>query len=223
MIESPFRARVHERAARAGLHVDAAVEEVLDGYVRLLAKWNGTINLTALSLDPPSDEAIDRLIIEPLAAAHYIQDALRDVPLPVWFDFGSGGGSPAVPLKIVLPGTRLSMIESRSRKAAFLSEVVRALGLSETLVVTSRFEELQGTEGTVDLITVRAVRNDESLAGAASRLLRDHGILALFGPAARNASSLELVRTVQLLPDDETSQLNLSGRVPRGTKPLTAI
>jgi len=145
------------------------------------------------------------------------------VPLPVWFDFGSGGGSPAVPLKIVLPATRLSMIESRSRKAAFLSEVVRALGLSETLVVTSRFEGLQGAEGTVDLITVRAVRSDESLAGTASRLLRDHGILALFGTATAKASSLELVRTVQLLPDDETSQLNLSGRVPRGTKPLTAI
>ena len=95
--------------------------------------------------------------------------------------------------------------------------------MSETLVVTSRFEGLQGAEGTVDLITVRAVRSDESLAGTASRLLRDHGILALFGTATAKASSLELVRTVQLLPDDETSQLNLSGRVPRGTKPLTAI
>ena len=223
MIETAFRARLQERAARAGLHLDSAVEEALDAYVRLLAKWNRTINLTALPLDPPSDDAIDRLIIEPMAAAHYIQDALRDVPLPVWFDVGAGGGSPAVPLKILLPGTRLSMIESRSRKAAFLSEVVRALRLSETLVVTSRFEELQGAEGTVDLITVRAVRNDESLAGTASRLLRDHGIVALFGRATRKESSLELVRTVQLLPGDETSQLNISGRVPRGTKPLTAI
>jgi len=223
VIGSAFRARVKERAARAGLHVDAAVEETLDAYVRLLAKWNGTINLTALPLDPPSDDAIDRLIVEPLAAAHYIRDALRDVPLPVWFDFGSGGGSPAVPLKIVLPGTRLSLIESRSRKAAFLSEAVRSLDLSETLVVNSRFEELQGAEGTVDLITVRAVRSDESLAGTASRLLRDEGILALFGPAPRKASSLELVRTVQLLPNDETSQLSLSSRVPRGTKPLTPI
>lgn len=223
MIERAFRARLQDRAARAGLHLDAAVEEALDAYVRLLAKWNRTINLTALPLDPPSDDAIDRLIVEPLAAAHYIQDALRDVPLPVWFDLGSGGGSPAVPLKILLPGTRLSMIESRSRKAAFLSEAVRTLGLSATLVVASRFEELKEAEGTVDLITVRAVRGDASLAGTASRLLRDHGILALFGPAPREASSLELVRTVQLLPDDWMSQLNIVGRVPRGTKPLTAI
>ena len=71
----------------------------LDAYYRLLARWNRTINLTALSLDPLADEALDRLFIEPLAAAPYIREALDVTPLSVWFDLGSGGGSPAIPLK----------------------------------------------------------------------------------------------------------------------------
>src|SRR5204862_31357 len=84
-----FRARLAERAGRANATVSEAMIDALDAYYRLLARWNGTINLTALSLDPLTDEALDRLFIEPMAAAPYIREALDVTPLSVWFDLGS--------------------------------------------------------------------------------------------------------------------------------------
>ena len=223
MTRAVFPERLRARADRAQIEIADVVADALDAYFRLLAKWNGTINLTALPLEPPTDDALDRLFIEPLAAAHYIKNALTHVPLPVWFDLGSGGGSPAVPLKIVQPQMRLSMVESRSRKAAFLSEVARTLGLSDTNVVNSRFEELTFPDATVDLITVRAVRGDALLTESALRLLNDKGVLAVFGVPPRANGEWDAIRTVQLLPDAESSQLSVICRVPRGTKPLTAI
>ena len=217
MTKEGFRSRLLERAARAQIASTDATIDSLHAYFRLLARWNRTINLTAFPLDPLTDEAVDRLFIEPLAAARYIQRALHNAWRPVWFDLGSGGGSPAIPLKIVEPHQRLSMIESRSRKAAFLSEVVRGLELKDTDVVNSRFEELTVRDGTVDLVTVRAVRSDASLVATASRLLNDNGVLAIFGSALDSADEWESLDTVQLLSWLESSQLSIHRRVPRGT------
>ena len=89
--------------------------EPLEAYFQLLTQWNAKINLTALPLDPPTDETFDRLLVEPLAASKQIPTHTPSV----WFDLGSGGGSPAIPLKIARPALRLTMIESKERKSAF--------------------------------------------------------------------------------------------------------
>jgi 16S rRNA (guanine527-N7)-methyltransferase len=218
-----FRDRVTARARRADAAISEAEIDALDTYFRLLARWNRTINLTALPLEPPTDEALDRLLIEPVVAAHYIREAFDSTPLSVWFDLGSGGGSPAIPLKIAIPQLRLTMVEGRARKAAFLSEAVRALNLGSAAVIAARFEDLDAPQHSADLVTVRAVRADESLDEAASMLLAVTGVFALFGPQTPQGESWEVIRTVQLLPWAEPSKLSLSRRVPRGTKRLTSI
>jgi 16S rRNA (guanine527-N7)-methyltransferase len=156
--------------------------EPLEAYFRLLAQWNAKINLTALPLDPPTDETFDRLLVEPLGASRQIPTHTSSV----WFDLGSGGGSPAIPLKIARPELRLTMIESKERKGAFLREAVRTLGLTHTMVQTERFEDVASNPeyaGTGDLVTVRAVRADADLFATAGRLLKNDGRLLLFRPA----------------------------------------
>jgi 16S rRNA (guanine527-N7)-methyltransferase len=153
----------------------------LEAYFRLLAQWNAKINLTALPLDPPTDETFDRLLVEPLAASKQFPD----IPV-VWFDLGSGGGSPAIPLKIARPALRLTMIESKERKSAFLREAVRVMGLAHTDVATGRFEEASSKPefaGKGNLVTVRAVRTDQLLFETAQKLLSITGQLLLFRPA----------------------------------------
>lgn len=153
----------------------------LEAYFRLLAQWNARINLTSLPLNEPSDEAFDRLLIEPLAAARHIPDASK-----AWYDLGSGGGSPAIPLKIARPALKLTMIESKERKAAFLREAIRTVGLTETTVLNERFEEIAATPGNAavaDLVTVRAVKADSELFTTAGLLLNVSGRLLLFRPA----------------------------------------
>jgi 16S rRNA (guanine527-N7)-methyltransferase len=153
----------------------------LEAYFRLLAQWNAKINLTSLPVNEPSDEAFDRLLVEPLAAARQVPDASK-----VWYDLGSGGGSPAIPLKIARPALKLTMIESKERKAAFLREAIRTVGLTGTTVLNERFQEMAetpGNAGVADLVTVRAVKADSELFTTAGLLLNTGGRLLLFRPA----------------------------------------
>jgi 16S rRNA (guanine527-N7)-methyltransferase len=156
--------------------------EPLESYFRLLAQWNAKINLTALPLDSPTDETFDRLFVEPLAASKQVPTHASSV----WFDLGSGGGSPAIPLKIARPGLRLTMIESKERKSAFLREAIRTLLLTDAVVANERFEDVAAKAeyaGQGDIVTVRAVKADSALFETAGRLLRDTGRLLLFRPA----------------------------------------
>jgi 16S rRNA (guanine527-N7)-methyltransferase len=177
-----FRDRLARRTRRAKAPIALNMLDSLEAYFRLLALWNAKINLTALPLDIPTDETFDRLLVEPLAAAKQVPTHTPSV----WFDLGSGGGSPAIPLKIARPALRLTMIESKERKSAFLREAVRALGLTDASVETERFEataEKLALSGTADIVTVRAVKADAELFETAGRMLKDGGRLLLFRPA----------------------------------------
>jgi len=181
--------------------------EPLETYYRLLARWNEKINLTALPLRTPTDATFDRLLIEPIAAARYVPASGV-----VWFDLGSGGGSPAIPLKLVRPGARLTMVEARARKAAFLREAARLLSLRETVVENVRFEALgtgndrQATES-ADLVTVRAVKVDGILIEAAAKLLAPGGRLLLFARQPGDISALRAFsceQTAKLTPAESS-------------------
>lgn len=214
MTGGEFRERLLARAERVGVAIPTGALDALESYFFLLKRWNPKVKLTALPLDAPRDETFDRLFVEPLAAADHIKPvATSESDVPVWFDLGSGGGSPAIPLKIVRPSWALTMVEARERKAAFLREAARALGLGDTDVANVRIEDLGDSARGVDLLTVRAVRVDEQLAGAMSALLGPGGLLASFGSAEGHVPSFFTVRTVQL---NQATVLTLS-RVPRGT------
>ena len=174
--------RLHRRAARA--HVDVS-EPLLDGllsYVELLRRWNARVNLTGLDAgDAGLDRLLDRLIVEPLAAARHVAQ-----PAPRIIDIGSGGGSPAIPLRLALGGGSLLMVEARARKAAFLREAVRRLGVASATVEARRFEELASRpplQGKFDLLTLRAVRVDAAVLRSLQTFLADSGELFLFASA----------------------------------------
>jgi 16S rRNA (guanine527-N7)-methyltransferase len=183
---APFRDCLELRLRDAGLTstLQASEFERLERYYQLLSRWNRRINLTSLSLLDFPAATLDRLLVEPLVAA----SSLEDLPVS-WFDLGSGGGSPAIPLKVVRPAVRLTMVESTSKKAAFLREAVHVVGLSEALVLDARVEALAQRvgAGTVDVVTVRAVKIDEDLIAAVTHLLKIGGRLLLFGSDAEPA------------------------------------
>jgi 16S rRNA (guanine527-N7)-methyltransferase len=200
-----FRDHLARRSRRAKAPLTIAMLDPLEAYFRLLSHWNSTINLTALPLDAPTDETFDRLLVEPLAASRRVPD----VPAR-WFDLGSGGGSPAIPLKIARPKLELMMIESRERKSAFLREAIRALRLPDTTVANARFEDLALDPAYCargDQVTVRAVKADAALFETASMLLRRGGRLLLFRPsheASADPTGFRRQETVQLTDEPST-------------------
>jgi 16S rRNA (guanine527-N7)-methyltransferase len=216
-----FRDRLARRARRAKAHLTLEMLDPLEAYFRLLAQWNAKINLTALPLDAPTDETFDRLLVEPLAASRHLDQLatrFKPGPPPVWIDLGSGGGSPAIPLKIARPTLQLTMIESKERKSAFLREAIRILAIPATTVVTGRFEDVSNEPGwraAVDVVTVRAVRADEVLFETAGSLLKDGARLVMFRPAHTPTTpprGFAADRTVQLL-DNPPSYLSMFRRV----------
>ena len=180
MSPDPFIELLAARAKAAGLIISDDSFDQLAAYFRLLSQWNNAINLTSLPLAPPTDQTLDRLLIEPISAARLAGDFSGE-----WVDVGSGGGSPAIPFRIVQPRARLTMVESRERKAAFLSDAVRTLQLRAAAVLNNRLEDvaLEAIPQSVDLVTVRGVRCDASLFASIHRLLRPTGRLFLFQSA----------------------------------------
>jgi 16S rRNA (guanine527-N7)-methyltransferase len=159
--------------------MDPRLAAQLESYYGLLAKWNAKVNLTAFRLTPGGDDsALDRLLIEPLVAARHLPDGASSV-----LDAGSGGGSPAIPLKLAVPHLSLRMVEAKTRKSVFLREAVRALNLSRTEVETARFEELLARPDiheSVDIVTVRAVRLEPRVLQTLQAFLKPAGHVLLF-------------------------------------------
>lgn len=182
MAQRDFPTRVRRRAARAGVVVPDALLLRLDVYFTLLSRWNEKINLTALT---DLDEAVDRLILEPLVAARHVAPAAR-----VLMDVGSGGGSPAVPLALALPRLTVTMVESKVRKSAFLREVIRQLDL-DAQVETARVEELlprAELHEAADVLSIRAVRVEGRMLHTLQAFLAPGGQLLLFrGPSGPDA------------------------------------
>jgi len=185
MASREFRERLKRRAKVAGLTLAPDLVEKLEIYYQLLTKWNAKINLTAFRLVAEGDEgAIDRLLIEPVAAARYVPENARTL-----LDAGSGGGSPAIPLKLACSNLHLRMVEVKTRKAVFLREAVRALGLPDAVVETARFEELlprSELHEALDLVSIRAVRIETRTLLTLQAFLRPGGKLLLFRGAGKN-------------------------------------
>jgi 16S rRNA (guanine527-N7)-methyltransferase len=219
-----FRTRLSRRASKAGVFIPDDLALPLTTYYELLSRWNRKINLTAL--DNP-DEAIDRLLLEPVMAARHIT-----TPSPKLMDVGSGGGSPAIPLALAAAASSLVMVEVKARKSAFLREAIRHLELAGASVETSRFEELLARpelHERFDALSLRAVRVEVKVMLTLQAFVKPGGLILMFrGPSGPKAPDvvppLEWVATHPLV-DSLQSRLTVLRKqsvggpphVPRGT------
>ena len=169
------RSRLVRRAAKNNLFISDPLAERLSAYYELLARWNRKINLTSIE---NLDEAIDRLLLEPLAASRSLPASAT-----LLMDVGSGGGSPAIPFKLVVPRLKLTMVEAKARKSAFLREAIRHLELTDTVVENARYEELLARPELHEaqhVVSLRAVRIEARVltlsAGVCRSRRRDHAL-----------------------------------------------
>jgi 16S rRNA (guanine527-N7)-methyltransferase len=153
--------------------VQDSLYESLSLYLDLLLRWNARTNLTAIR-DP--EHIVQRHFGESLFAGLHLSPHLpADATL---LDFGSGAGFPGLPIQLLLPKLRVTLAESQGKKAAFLREAVRSLGLS-TEIREGRVETM-AADRRFDAVTLRAVdRMQEATAVARSRVAAG-GWLATF-------------------------------------------
>jgi 16S rRNA (guanine527-N7)-methyltransferase len=212
VIAREFRSRLAERFELARFKASPELVDRLEVYYDLLATWNQRINLTGMSLLELTTEALDRLLVEPVVASRHAARGAKRI-----IDIGSGGGSPAIPFAVALPGAQLLMVESRARKSVFLKEALRALQMDGSDVVTSRYEDLlEGRGGLAvhDVLTIRAVRVEMEELSGLQGFVRPRGQLLLFRRTTDTGlglpPSLELAGTYPLVEALQSQLMVLS-------------
>lgn len=135
-------------------------------YLALLVRWNARVNLTAIR---DEEGILSRHFVESIACARALPAGISTL-----LDFGSGGGFPGIPIALCRPEIAVTLAESQGKKAAFLQEAVRVLGLS-TKVHSQRAELLSSR---FDCVTLRAVDRMQEAVSAASLLVVEGGWLA---------------------------------------------
>jgi 16S rRNA (guanine527-N7)-methyltransferase len=100
-------------------------------------------------------------------------------------DLGSGAGVPGIPVAIVRPDLEVTLIESRRRRASFLSTAVRELPLPNVRVVVGRAEDAPQLEGVFDVVLARCAGRVEEITASGTKLLRRGGALIIAGPPSQ--------------------------------------
>lgn len=170
---------IAEAVIEAGLlPLSTQALERLALYGNLLLKWNSRMNLSAIR---DARGILDRHIVESVAAAEFVPAGVRTL-----LDYGSGAGLPGVPIAVCREEIAVTLAESQSKKAAFLAEVSRSVGVPMR-VHAGRVNGLP-RESRYDVVALRAVDKMEgAVREARNRVARGGSLLFFATPSTRDA------------------------------------
>jgi len=143
-----------EGAEHFGLCVSNEQVSAFERYKKLLIKWNQKVNLTAIT---DEDNIEIRHFLDSLSVVS-VMDNYREGNRLI--DIGSGAGFPGLPVKIMLNGLSLTLMDSIGKKIAFLQEVINELNIKNATVIHSRAEDLANDSDfreKFDYVTARGV------------------------------------------------------------------
>lgn len=167
----------HEITATLESYGVSASHELCDHirtYISILLKWNQKISLTTVT--NPSE----------ILRFHFGESIFAASAVPIQLgrlaDVGSGAGFPGLALRLFVKPLDVVLIEANMKKAAFLSEVTRELGLKGVEVLRGRMEDSDPGLGAVSFITARALgQHDELLRWSHARLDQDGKLVLWLG------------------------------------------
>jgi 16S rRNA (guanine527-N7)-methyltransferase len=157
-----------------GVSASQTLCEQIRIYISLLLRWNRKVALTTIT-DPK--EILCLHFGESFFAA-----SAAGINEGRVADIGTGAGFPGIPIRMVRPSVKLTLVEPVGKKAAFIAEIVSNLGLSGTDIMRCRMEEMSDSIRDFDFITVRALgRYEELLRWSKARLSQQGKIVLLLG------------------------------------------
>lgn len=169
MEKEEFFRKMQEKSKDLGVSFFVEQLEQFFEYMKLLIEWNEKINLTAIT-EP--DEIILKHFIDSITILKEIKNDARIV------DVGTGAGFPGIPLSIMNPTLKITLVDSLNKRLIFLQEVVKKLKLENIEIVHARAEELGQNKKyreSFDVATSRAVANLSTLSEYLIPLVRING------------------------------------------------
>ncbi len=160
-------------SAKDALSMSSIMDQLLI-YRQELLDWNTRVNLTAIT-DP--EEVLFKHFLDSLSLL-----LVYDKPQTSLLDIGAGAGFPGLPLKIVRPDWRVTLLEATGKKVTFLQHIIESLQLDNVIAIHGRAEELAHKpeyRAAFDLVTARAVASLPVLLEYAAPFCRVGGKIIL--------------------------------------------
>jgi 16S rRNA (guanine527-N7)-methyltransferase len=157
-----------------GLNLSDASIADLELFLQELGRWNQVHNLTAIENE---QDSVRLHLIDSIAVLPVLRQFLTALS-PRIADLGSGGGLPAIPIAIIQPEWRLSLIEAIRKKTAFLQHVRGKLKLKNIEIVSERVENIAAQqEAQFDAVISRAFTNLARFLELSLPLLKPGGLV----------------------------------------------
>ena len=189
-LSNDSRARCLKEALEyIGITPDQKMSESFLTYYDMMIEKNKVMNLTRIT---EFEDAVKRHFADSLAVTKYI----RDENVSSMIDIGTGAGFPGIPLAIVYPCIRLTMVDSVGKKINFVKEVIAELGLRNAEALHARAEELAADRKyreKYDICVSRAVANMSSLSEYCLPFVRKDGLFIAF----KSGDSDEEIKTAE--------------------------
>lgn len=146
--------------SKSGILLDSNQIKQFELFYELLIDWNSMINLTAIT---EYDEVVEKHFIDSVV----IKDVVDMSAVTSLVDIGTGAGFPGIPIKIIFPHIKVTLLDSLNKRVQFLNEVIRKLKLDKITTLHGRAEDYAKDElyrEKFDLSVSRAVANLSTLS-----------------------------------------------------------
>lgn len=152
--------KIEERIRSLDLDISAVQVRQFYDYYELLVKWNQFMNLTAIT---DFEDVVQKHFVDSLSITG--EKKLQDVDNLI--DVGTGAGFPGIPLKIMFPELKITLLDSLRKRVDFMNEVIDRLHLKQMETIHGRAEDYAkpGKKREMyDLCVSRAVANLSTLS-----------------------------------------------------------
>lgn len=212
-----------EACNKKGISCSSLQQDQFVRYAQLLKEWNEKMNLTAIT---EWEEVLEKHFYDSLVP--FFDLSLENVHL---CDVGAGAGFPSLPLKIMNPQLKITILEPLNKRVVFLKEVCRELGLENVECLNVRAEDYaRDHRESFDLVTARAVANLRVLSELCLPLVKKNGMFVAMKGSAGFEEQVQAEKAVKTLGaqlekaeevhlQDGSTRVNLVFRKTKPTPP----
>lgn len=182
---------------------DKQIEQFLN-YYELLVEWNSFMNLTAIT---DFDEVILKHFVDSISLCKYISFQKGDTLI----DIGTGAGFPGIPIKIICPDCKITLLDSLNKRINFLNTVIEQLCLTDIITIHGRAEDIAKTKENrenYNYAISRAVANLSTLSELCIPFVKQNGYFISYKSEKGNEELLEAKNAIEILGGSVDKQIS---------------